>query len=166
MSLQLYLIRHAKSSWDFPELDDYERPLNDRGLKNAPEVGKHLVGLSIKPDLLISSPAKRAIDTCKLIAKEFKYPEAQIKTDNLIYHASVIELYQVLRQLNDKYKTVFLFGHNPGLSDFGNSLSGEYFEDIPTCGVLGLEIQEEKWAETKKGSAKVSLFEYPKRLGY
>ena len=113
----LYLIRHAKSSWKDITLDDFDRPLNQRGKKNAPFMGKLLKQREVKPDLIISSPAKRAKCTANIIAREIGYTK-DIVFEPKIYESNLVSLKNVIYSIDDKYNTVFLFGHNPCLNIF------------------------------------------------
>jgi phosphohistidine phosphatase len=161
----LYLIRHAKSSWDDLDLTDLERPLNDRGKKDAPRMGKRLKEKNIFPDLMLTSPAKRAYETCKLIAKTLGHSEEKIKTDKRLYHASEDQLLKVIQEiqnLNDDEEVVFIFGHNPGLTEFANSLLNQTIDNIPTCGVIGCEVRVKHWNETTFGSGEMMFFDFPK----
>src|SRR6478609_6616404 len=113
----LYLVRHAKSSWDDIDLSDFDRPLNDRGKKDAPKMGKRLKERDIFPDVMLSSPAKRALETCKAIAKALSFPEEKITTDKRLYHASEDQLLKVVQGLKDRHdnvEVIMIFGHNPG----------------------------------------------------
>ncbi len=162
----LYLIRHAKSSWDDQDLTDLERPLNERGKKDAPRMGKRLKEKNIFPDLMLTSPAKRAYETCKVIAKILGHSEEKIKTDQRLYHASEDQLLKVIQEiqdLNDDEEVVFIFGHNPGLTDFANSLLNQTIDNIPTCGVIGSKVRVNSWKESIFGSGEMKFFDFPKR---
>lgn len=159
----LYLVRHAKSSWDYPHLDDIDRPLNNRGKKDAPEMGRRLKMRGIFPDLMISSPAERAYKTCKKIAKMLDYPKGEIEIDEDVYHASEDGLLEVVRSCDDIWKSVMLFGHNPGFTDFANSLSNENIENIPTSGVFACKFDTDSWEEVDFGSGRMLFFDYPKK---
>jgi phosphohistidine phosphatase len=161
----LYLIRHGKSSWDDLDLKDFDRPLNERGKKDAPRMAKRLKEKGIYPDIMLSSPAKRALDTCKTMAKVLGFLEEKIKTDKRLYHANEDLLLEVVREiedLNDKEEVVMIFGHNPGLTDFANALLSEAIDNIPTSGVVGSKIRVESWEETKFGSGEMKSFDFPK----
>src|SRR5690606_16808146 len=121
----LYVIRHAKSSWENPLLADIDRPLNDRGKRDAPRMGKRLQERAVVPNLMLSSPAKRALSTCKRIAEILGYGVDKIKTERKLYHADEDDLLNIIKGLNDKCQVVMIFGHNPGLTDFVNLLSDE-----------------------------------------
>ncbi len=161
----LYLIRHAKSSWDDLELTDIERPLNERGKKDAPRMGKRLKEKNVFPDIMLSSPARRALETCKVIAKTLGFAEEKIKTDKRLYHADEDQLLRIIREiedLNDKEEVVMIFGHNPGLTVFANLLLNEHIENIPTCGVVGSIVRVKAWKETTFGSGEIKFFDFPK----
>ncbi|MGI9541890.1 MAG: SixA phosphatase family protein [Cyclobacteriaceae bacterium] len=161
----LYLVRHAKSSWDFPHLSDFNRPLNKRGKKNAPEMGKRMAMKNISPDLLLASPAKRAFSTAKSVAKELNYAVEMIQTDESIYHAGVGDLLFAIQKVSDQYQSLMLFGHNPGFTDLANDLTGELIANVPTAGVVAIEFQADQWSAVNLGQGKMLFFDYPKRLG-
>ena len=112
----LVLVRHAKSSWSDPSLDDFDRPLNKRGERNAPEMGRRLGESGLQPDIFVSSPANRARSTAEIIAKELDYPADNIIYHGDLYHASPGDLLEAVRSLGDNIETAFLFGHNPGIT--------------------------------------------------
>lgn len=159
----LILVRHAKSSWDNPALSDFDRPLNDRGKRDAPRMGKRLKEREITPDLMLSSPAKRALTTCKEIAKILNYDKQRIVTDKRIYHAGEDELLQVLSEQNDNHEIIMLFGHNPGFTDFANALFNEHIMNIPTCGIVAGDLSLTSWREIKWGCGKLDFFDFPKK---
>ena len=160
----LFIIRHAKSSWDASNLDDYERPLNDRGKRDAPRMGKRFKEKDIHPDLLLSSPAKRALSTAKRIAKELKYSKDDIKTDRRLYHADEETILTVIREIKDNKNVVMVFSHNPGLTEFVNTLmNGELdIDNVPTCGVVAFQFDLVSWKDVDWGKGKLLFFDYPK----
>lgn len=157
---KLYIIRHAKSSWSDAELNDFERPLNKRGKANAPMMGERLKEKGVMPDIIISSPAKRAKSTAEMIAKEVGY-EKKVLFDENIYESSVDELRKILTCINDENSTAFLFGHNPELNMLVDYYV-KFYENIPTCGVVEIEFSCESWAEIEPKNAKLISFDYPK----
>ena len=163
---KLYLIRHAKSSWDNLAIDDFQRPLNGRGIKDAPRMGKRLKERSLTADLVLSSPAKRALDTCLIITKILGFSKEKINTDKRLYHASEEELLRVIRELkdhpNDEEENVLLFGHNPGLTNFANHLLNEHIQNIPTTGIVAASLSIKKWQEVDWGCGKLLFFDFPK----
>jgi len=164
---QLIIVRHAKSSWDNPLLADFDRPLNPRGEKDAPRMSKRIKDRRVFPDLIISSPANRAISTCKEFCHALGYPIDRILSEKKLYHASEDQILSVLKTVrdhpNDKEEVVIIFGHNPGLTEFTNSLLNEDIDNIPTCGVVGTLLSIQSWKELKWGCGKLEFFDYPKK---
>lgn len=158
---KLYIIRHAKSSWKNLTLDDFDRSLNKRGQKDAPFMGKILKKKGVFPDAIISSPALRAKTTAQSIAKEVGFTKSILYIEK-IYEASKGDLYDVVKSIDDKYETVFLFGHNPGLNMFVESLV-DFHGNIPTCGIVELEIDCKKNKDINASCTKLISFDYPKR---
>lgn len=160
----LYIIRHAKSSWDGSAVDDLDRPLNERGKLDAPRMGKRLKEKDIHPDIMLSSPAKRALSTGRRIAKILKYPKEAIATDRRLYHADEETILSVVQELKDKFNNVILFSHNPGLTDFVNTLiNGEFdIDNVPTCGVVAFQFDVDSWKDITWGKGKMLFFDYPK----
>lgn len=153
----LFLVRHAKSSRDDPSLPDRERPLDERGLRDAPAMGKRLAERKIKPDLLVSSPAVRALTTAHLIADELGYARDDIAIDDRLYASSADGLLAVVRVLDNKLGSVMLFGHNPEFTDLAQRLSGE-ITDMPTCAVAKFRFDTKAWADVGESTpSKVSL---------
>ena len=159
---ELLLVRHAKSSWDDPYLDDHDRPLNERGLRNAPEMGKRLQGSSIRPDVWISSTAVRAISTAEIIATQIDFPNDQIKQTKDLYHASATELQEFIGGLDDQFATAMLFGHNPGMTSLAANLYGLPIDNIPTCGVVCLQFSENNWSAVSSVPPVRAYFDFPK----
>lgn len=160
----LFVIRHAKSSWNDPDLDDIDRPLNKRGKRNAPEMGKRLSAKGVKPDLLITSPAKRAATTAKKIAKALSYPKDQIVIDQTLYHGTNQEVINVIRNVSDEIGTLMIFGHNPGFTDLVNQLSGSSIYNIPTCGIAEIGFDIQSWNDIDKNKGRLIDFDYPKKV--
>jgi len=158
---KLYIIRHAKSSWSDLSLNDFDRPLNKRGKRDAPVMGDRFVKRAIKPDSILSSPAKRAKETAKMIAKSISYKN-KILFDENIYEASLKRFESILRNLDDKDKISFLVAHNSTLNMFVYEYVG-LDENVPTCGVVGIEFDCDKWSEISPKNAKLILFDYPKK---
>lgn len=159
----LYLIRHAKSDWSDSTLSDFARPLNKRGKKNAPFMGELLAKIGIKPDLILSSPAERAKTTALIIADKVGYAEESIQFDEELYGAWIEEIEHVLKQVPDSKENVFLFGHNPGLTEFAAYISGYAIDNIPTCGIFCVKLKEDSWKNPGKNGANFVSFEYPKK---
>ena len=160
---KLTLIRHAKSDWHSESQTDFDRPLNERGKKAAPLMGKRLSARDNFPDLLICSPAKRTRQTAKKIAKQLAYPENAIELREEIYEATLDTLIELTKELPDQHAHVMLIGHNPGFSEFGEWFTGEAPDWLPTCGLLELELPVANWAAIEQGCATLLLYDFPKR---
>lgn len=159
----LILVRHAKSSWDNPNLGDKERPLNHRGKSDAPKMGELLKNKGEKPDLLVSSPAKRAYSTAKRIAKELSYKKADIERNEALYMADLEDFFSVIRETPENVYNLMLFSHNYGITYFANNISGGNIDNIPTCGVVRVDFDINSWAEAENKKGKLVYFEYPKK---
>lgn len=158
----LFLIRHAKSSWDDPGLADKERPLNDRGRRDAPMMGKRLAERRIRPDMILSSPAVRALTTAETIARELDYKRKNIVVDDRLYAVEADDLLEVIRALGDNLECVMLFGHNPELTELAHRFSRK-ITSLPTCAVVELTFDANSWSKiVNREPAKVALH-YPKQ---
>ncbi|HVK96782.1 MAG TPA: histidine phosphatase family protein, partial [Flavisolibacter sp.] len=158
----LILIRHAKSSWDEIGLSDAERPLNERGKKDAPEMGKRLKKKELKIDLFLSSPAKRARRTARLIAEEFNLKKDEIVLEEKLYGAGISTFSEVVSNIDDKYDTAALFSHNPGITDYVNTLTSVRVDNMPTAAMYAVQADVESWKEFKDAEKKFLFFDYPK----
>lgn len=158
----LFLVRHAKSSWDDMRLADFDRPLASRGFRDAPEMGRRLAAQNILPDLILSSPANRAFSTATIIARSIDYDLDKIETRQDIYLAGVRTLVSQIQSVPDKINKLMMFGHNPGFTDLANYLSGSNILNVPTAGVVCIEFQLDKWSMVDKNSGRLKFFDYPK----
>ena len=158
---KLYIIRHAKSDWSDDTLKDFDRPLNKRGLKNAPFMGSLLKNKNINPDLILSSPALRAITTAEIIANRVEYKN-NIETNKSIYETPYSTLEKIIYEINDKNNSVFFIGHNPGLSALINHLCQTNL-DIPTCAVVEISFDTDSWEKISKKNTALISYEYPKK---
>lgn len=157
----LYLVRHAKSYWGDQSLADFDRPLNKRGKRDAPFMGEVLNDKRIIPDIIISSPAKRAKKTAVEIAEKLKYPVKKVIFNEQLYEASSNDILDIIKNIDEKYSLAMIFAHNPGLTLLNNYISSNYIDNIPTCGIVALYLQV-KWTEIGKNSCRHLFFEYPK----
>jgi phosphohistidine phosphatase len=156
----LLVVRHAKSSWEVNTLNDFERPLNDRGKKDAPIMAQRLIDKKIKIDAFVSSPAKRAKKTAELFCSTFGKNVNDIIFVSKLYHAFADIFFEVAEELDDVYNTVAVFSHNPGITTFVNLLSPEKnIDNMPTCGVFSIKINSAKWSDFNKA---ILFFDYPK----
>ena len=158
----LYLIRHAKSSWKNPDLRDFDRPLNKRGKRDAPFMGKKLKERGAKPDAMLSSPARRAKKTAQVIAKELQFPWGEIEYLNHIYDADEDDLLEIIKHQPKKVKQLMLFGHNPEFTWLSNELSKSYIENIPTTGIVRIDFDVNQWKDVAYGKGKLIYFDFPK----
>ena len=159
----LYLVRHAKSSWKYPSLSDEERPLNQRGKQNAPEMGIRLKKKGAVPDVLVSSHARRALDTAKLMAEKLGYSKKKIIVDERLYHASIAEFMEVIEEQDSKADVLMLFGHNPGLTGLANTLCQAHVENIVTAGVYAIRFDTDFWTEVPDMRGEFLFYYYPKK---
>ena len=163
MSKSLYLVRHAKSDWSIPGRKDFERDLNGRGMMDAPNMGKKLYELQVKPDLLVSSGAVRAKATAELIGEQLKYEFDKIHFNDEIYEASLRTMLGIINGFDNKVNQIMMFGHNPGMTYLAEYLTTENIGDIPTCGVVAIEFDNDNWAEVSGGTGTLKFFIYPKK---
>lgn len=159
---QLLLVRHAKSSWDDISIKDFDRPLNDRGKKDAPDMAKRLKDQDIEIDAFVSSPAKRARKTAEAFIKEFDEKKGDILFTEKLYLASPSAFYEVISELDDKLDTVAIFSHNEGITSFANMLTETRVDNIPTCGVFAVKVKTEHWADFEKAEKEFWFFDFPK----
>lgn len=155
----LILLRHAKSSWKNPSFSDYERPLNQRGKNDAQLIAKILNKKQIKIDLIISSGAKRAIDTAIFFAKELNL-ETKVLDD--LYLASSKNIIKIIYNIDDETNSVIIVAHNPGLTDLVNEISNYPLENLPTSGLIAFSI-DGKWKDFGRQNCNFLFFEFPKK---
>lgn len=157
----ILLVRHAKSSWNF-DVDDFDRPLNDRGNRDAPAMAERLMQNSIVIDAIVTSPAKRALTTARYFADSYKMPKTSINVVDALYEPELQKFFATIETLDNKYNTVALFSHNPGITEFANSLTTSRIDDMPTCGILALRINTENWQQFRIAEKTFWFFDAPK----
>lgn len=163
--LTLYLIRHAKSSWGNPGLRDHERPLNERGLNDAPKMAQLLAEQGVVPDLLVSSPAKRALSTAVFFANAFNIEPGAIVREAEIYEAFPKDILRIISGLPDSAKTVMIFGHNPTFTEVVNHfIEDDFIENMPTCGVAKITSSADSWRALYEGNSSVAACYFPKEV--
>lgn len=162
MPKHLLIVRHAKSDWNDYNLKDYDRPLNDRGMRNAPEMATRLVQKNLIPEKLISSPAVRALSTAESFAEIFHYDKKTITKIEEIYEAHTATLLEIVNGISNKYNYVALFGHNPGVTNLVVKLTDADIYDIPTCGLVLIEFPFDDWKMISSGTGQVKLYDFPK----
>ncbi len=162
MNKKLLIVRHAKSDWGGLGISDFDRPLNPRGFKDAPVMGKRLFAKEIKPELMISSTALRAITTAKLIAQEIGFPEKEILHERKIYEASHQQLLKLVNDFDDDKGLIAVFGHNNGVTDLAVYLTDADIYNIPTCGMVLISFPFDHWEMVSKNTGEVLFYDYPK----
>ncbi|MGI9222866.1 MAG: SixA phosphatase family protein [Woeseiaceae bacterium] len=159
----LTLVRHAKSSWKDSSLADRDRPLNKRGERDAPVMARRIAAAGIRPSLIMSSPAVRAWRTAKTVAREIGYPIEFLQRESGLYLASLREIQEVLAAQDEKFNSLMLIGHNPGLTTFANFLVPGLTDNVPTAGVVCVNINQDDWNLDDQPLADLVLFDYPKK---
>ncbi len=158
---RLYLIRHAKSSWANPDLDDFVRPLNNRGKEDCAMMAGRLAGAKILPELIVASPAKRAKKTALCLAKGIGYNKETISYYPDLYLGSLSYHLQLINELLRTVDFLFLIGHNHTITELAEYLSGRSIGNVPTCGIVALEYKETEGL-TAAGGGKMLFFDFPK----
>jgi len=142
----LHVVRHGKSSWDIPGIDDMDRPLIERGIKNALATGSYLLENFGQPSIIISSPAIRALHTAMLIARTTALPYGKIVIDERIYESYSSSIIEVVEEQPASYDSVVVVGHNPMLTEFCNLFLPDYLENLPTAGLVSLGFDIKEWS--------------------
>ena len=158
----LYIVRHAKSSWDFDDLVDFDRPLKGRGVNDANDMAARLKNAGHSPELIISSPAARALQTAKIFCKELEIPECQISQSDDIYDADYEDILNVIFKVDDVFNSLMIFGHNPGFTDLANYLGTMNIDNIPSSGIVILKFEASKWKKIGRDHVKEEFFDYPR----
>ena len=161
---QLLIIRHAKSSWDISTLNDFDRSLNERGLRDAPMMAKRLHDKKVSIDAFVSSTAKRAFTTAKYFANEFGLNENLIIKKLELYHASSSVFYKVISDFNNDFNSIAVFSHNPGITYFVNALTKTKIDNMPTSGIFAINIHTNDWKNFYDAPKKLMFFDYPKNI--
>jgi phosphohistidine phosphatase len=159
-------IRHAKSDWSNATLTDFQRPLNERGMRNAPVMGNWLKEQGILPDLILCSPALRTRTTAELIADAIGVDRANIQMVPNFYEGSPNDLLRAVETLPDSCQTVFVVAHNPATTELLQAFDeDEVIFNVPTCGMFGIEVDDHSWAAMQPTIAKRTFFVFPKMIG-
>ncbi len=161
---QLYLIRHAKSSWSQPDLTDFDRPLNKRGKQNAPFMAGRLSARGIFPQRIVSSPAKRAKKTAIQIAEGTGFKKEDITYDKGLYLAELSHFINIIQYHLRDVDILFAVGHNSTITELAEYLTGDRFFNVPTCGVVGIEYRGKGGFKKAPGSGSLLIFDYPKKI--
>ena len=161
----LLIVRHAKSSWDNAAIGDIDRPLNDRGRRDAPDMAQRVIRAGAAIDLFVSSPAKRARQTAEFFVKAYGKKEKSIRFIPELYNAAVQTFKEVIAGLEDEYHCAAIFSHNPGITVFVNMLTSVQLDNMPTCGVFAVTSPVERWADFLAAGPVFWFFDYPKSGG-
>lgn len=161
---RIYIVRHAKSSWADLSKRDHERPLNNRGRADAPEMARFAKDNGYIPQIIISSDAKRAKETAYAFSKILGVAGSDVSLDSSLYHAPEDVYFDVVNLLDDQVASVGLFGHNPGITYLANSITNEYIDNVPTCGLLVINSTAAHWSEVSPANCELAAFHYPKEI--
>jgi len=159
----LTLLRHAKSSWDTPGLADKERPLNERGFRDAPAMAMRLQEAAIRPSLILSSPAVRAWETAKVVAQQISYPLEFLQREADLYLASRRTLMEVISRQDNGFNSMLVVAHNPGLTDLANYLVAGLTDNLPTSGIVSINLASDEWDLRQTGDNELLVYDYPKK---
>jgi phosphohistidine phosphatase len=163
MSKQLYIVRHAKSSWDYEGISDIDRPLSIKGITDAGIIAGRLKSQNRIPSLMISSPACRAIHTATIFARVLKVPCEQMIIVEKIYQGGMHEVLNILEKVDDCYSSIMIFGHNPDFTMLANHFLKHPIDNIPTAGVVILEFSSGSWKDLKKLKTESEDFDFLKK---
>ncbi|MCE2495091.1 MAG: histidine phosphatase family protein [Flavobacteriales bacterium] len=159
---KLFVVRHAKSSWKMAEVADVDRPLKGRGVRDAYNTAEWLAEQGDMPEVLISSPATRALHTALIFAQRMNIPFSDIIIKESIYGADTKHLRQIVASINNEYSSVMIFGHNPTITHFVNHCIEHHIDHVPTTGVACLKFDVTSWAQIDQ-NADLMFFDYPKK---
>ncbi|MDT8322962.1 MAG: histidine phosphatase family protein [Bacteroidota bacterium] len=159
----LYIVRHAKSSWKHESLSDFERPLNKRGHHDAPMMATVLRERGVSVDYIRSSPANRALTTARLLAEGIGHDLEGIETDEQMYGAGDGQLLQIVRSLPGNARDAMIVGHNPGMMMLAERLAGFEVDNLPTCGIVCVDLDVTAWTAVQDGGGALRYFEYPRK---
>jgi len=157
-------MRHAKSLRDGTVPIDFDRPLNERGIKDAPEMGKRILAQQLLPEIIISSMAMRALTTANLVADTISYPLQKIESNIEIYHADISDMMHVIRSIEDKFHSAMLIGHNPTFTGLVGFLTYQPIAHMPTASIVCIEFNITSWHQVSEGNGKIIWFDFPKNL--
>lgn len=160
---QLFIIRHAKSSWDITAFTDFERTLNERGHTDAPAMAKRLIEKNIAIDLFVSSSAVRAFTTAAYFATAYSKTQNEIVKVDALYHAPPPVFYKTIEKIDDSLNSLAIFAHNPGITDFVNELTSTHIDNMPTCGIFAVRVNTHSWANFTVSKKEFWFFDYPKK---
>jgi phosphohistidine phosphatase len=159
---QILIIRHAKSSWAEIGQRDVDRPLNERGKRDAPEMARRLFKKNIIINAFISSPAKRALSTTQLMMDELKMQDDQLSIVSELYHAPPSVILSAINNASNEWNTIAIVCHNPGITIFANMIQSLSIDNVPTCGILALNADVDAWQDVSEKNMRFEFYDYPK----
>ncbi|PKQ64334.1 hypothetical protein BZG02_05825 [Labilibaculum filiforme] len=161
---RLILVRHAKTEGIRYDISDYQRNLIDRGISDSKLIANKLFLKNNIPDLMISSPANRAIETSLLFANVLHYPLDKIEQNDDLYDGfTTHEFLDLLHKLGKDHETIMVVGHNPSIEYLAFNLTEEFYHSVPTCTVIGIDFQIQNWSDIEARTGKLAFYEYPKK---
>ena len=158
----LHIVRHAKSSWDYQNISDYDRPLKLRGIINAYEMARRIKIRNTLPNVIITSPASRALHTASIFARVIELPFGHFRVESDFYGSDIETIISHLKNLDDDIYSAMIFGHNPEFTNLANFLSNKPVENIPTSGIVSVFFHTTEWKEIDKNNVKDTQFDFPK----
>jgi len=162
MERRLYIIRHGKSSWDHQGLDDIDRPLAERGIRNAAEMATRLQEKGMVPELLLSSPANRALNTALIMMRNWRLEPAKLQIHDDLYDAYLQEIEQVVATVPAEITQLAIYGHNPSFTMYPNQFLEKPLDNLPTAGVVVVTLESETWKGIGRKQVKETYVDYPK----
>ncbi|MDF1574658.1 MAG: histidine phosphatase family protein [Bacteroidales bacterium] len=163
MERKLFIIRHGKSSWDHEGLADIDRPLASRGTRNAGEMAARLLALNLVPELILSSPASRALNTALLMSKVWELAPGSLQIHESLYSAGTGEIEQVIAGVPPEIRKLAVFGHNPSFTLFANQFLASPLDNLTTAGVVVVTLDSESWSGIGRRDVREAHVDYPKR---
>lgn len=161
---QLFIVRHGKSSWEYENVDDIDRPLKVKGINDAYAMAKRLGSKNKEPQLILSSPANRALHTSLIFARILDYPLFNLRLNETIYNGDLDEILQLIHEVDDSISTLMIFGHNPLSTDLSNLFLKDKLDKLPTAGITSLNFKAESWRDISKDNVSTELVDYPKKF--
>ena len=161
MERTLFIVRHGKSSWDYV-MDDIDRPLTERGVKNSYDMANRLADVGMVPEMILSSPANRALHTALIMARVWNIPEDKIRISRGLYLPDEEDIFNAIAGIENSVASMAIFGHNPGFTHFANGFSSRSIDNVPTAGVVVVRLEAEAWNDLINAKVSEVIFDYPK----
>ena len=162
MAKTLVIVRHGKSTWEYEGVSDYDRPLKETGIFNSQSIAQKIKEKGINPDLIVSSPANRALHTALIFARELLYPLDKVVINSILYGESEKEILGLIKNTDNQFNNLFIFGHNPVFTDLPNLFLKQQIDNLPTSGVAILQFETTSWKDISKKMLKSETLFFPK----